>query len=55
VLEFGGGLIGVLAGGLLAEAIGLRPVLLIASGLIVLNGLVIRRIAEPDTRAVRSG
>jgi len=55
VLEFGGGLIGVMAGGLMAEAIGLRPVLLIASGLIVLNGLVVRRIAEPDTRAVRSG
>ena len=47
VMEFGGGLIGTLAGGLLAEAIGLRPVLILASVIIVLNGFVVSRLTEP--------
>jgi Na+/melibiose symporter-like transporter len=52
VLEFGGGLVGTLAGGLLAEQFGLRPVLIVAGLLIVLNGLVVARLSEPKPQPI---
>jgi Na+/melibiose symporter-like transporter len=54
VLEFGGGLLGTLAGGLLADAIGLRPVLVASGVIIVLSGLFVARLTEPkpDVTAV---
>jgi MFS family permease len=52
VLEFGGGLVGTLAGGLLAEQFGLRPVLIVAGLLIVLNGLVVARLTEPKPQPI---
>ncbi len=53
VLEFGGGLVGTLAAGLLAGPLGTRPVLLMAAALIIFNGLIVSRIAEPER--ARSG
>jgi hypothetical protein len=55
VLEFGGGLIGTIAAGVIAESIGLRPVLIGSAGLILLCGLVVRQLAEPATDPVAEG
>ena len=52
VLEFGGGLLGTLAGGVLAEAFGLRPVLVISGLFIMFNGLIVSRLHEPKSQVV---
>ncbi|MCC6704543.1 MAG: hypothetical protein IT334_06680 [Thermomicrobiales bacterium] len=47
VLEFGGGLFGTVAGGLIAESFGLRPVLVLSAVAIALTGLIVSQLTEP--------